>query len=161
VSRTRASTVIVLIAIGMMASAFLETALASTGRPILVPPITLPIALATIGLIILLLALPIHRRIKGTRKAPIDPFYATRVVMLAKASSISGAFLLGAGGGVIFYLSTRSAAPATGSLAMAISTAAGAAILLSAGLIAEHMCTIPPASGEDEAHSGNEPAPVS
>jgi hypothetical protein len=105
--------------------------------------------------------LPIRRRIKGTRKVPIDPFYATRVVMLAKASSISGAFLLGAGGGVIFYLSTRSAAPAAGSLAMAISTAAGAAILLSAGLIAEHMCTIPPASGEDEAHSGNEPAPVS
>lgn len=157
-TRTKFPTVIVLIALGVVVSSFVETALAAAGRPILIPPLTLPVALVGIGVVIVLLALPIRRRIKGTRKAPIDPFYATRVVMLAKASSISGALLFGGGGGVILYLATRAVPPAAGSLALAIGMTVGAGILLAAGLIAEHMCTIPPASDGDEGKPGKEPA---
>lgn len=159
-TRTKVTTIILLLAAGAVGAAFLESALAASGRPILIPPFTLPAALVAIGVIIVLLALPIHRKVKGTRKAPIDPFYATRVAMLAKASSISGAFLFGGGGGVILYLTTRSVPPAEGSIGMAIGTAVGAAILLTAGLIAEHMCTIPPVKGDDEKGPGNEPAPL-
>lgn len=159
-TRTKVSTIIVLFALGTVASSFIETALAASGRPILIPPFTLPVALVAIGVIIVLLALPIRRRIKGTRRAPIDPFYATRVVMLAKASSISGALLFGGGGGVILYLATRSVPPAAGSFGMAIGMAVGAGILLAAGLVAERMCTIPPASDEDKGKPGKEPAPA-
>ena len=122
-TRTKVTTIILLLAAGAVGAAFLESALAASGRPILIPPFTLPAALVAIGVIIVLLALPIRRKVKGTRKAPIDPFYATRVAMLAKASSISGAFLFGGGGGVILYLTTRSVPPAAGSIGMAIGTA--------------------------------------
>jgi hypothetical protein len=160
VTHTRATTVVLLIIIGGVIGAFIETALAAAGRPIIIPPLTLPVALVAIGIIILLLALPIRRMVKGKHKVPVDPFYATRVVMLAKASAISGALLFGAGGGVIVYLVTRSAAPTGASLTMSIGTTVGAGILLAAGLIAERMCTIPPTAGGDEDKPGKEPAPA-
>jgi len=159
-SRTKVPTIILLFAAGAVGAAFLESALAASGRPILIPPFTLPAALVAIGIIIVLLALPIRRKVKGTRTTPIDPFYATRVAMLAKASSISGAFLFGGGAGVIIYLTTRSAPPAAGSIGMAIGTTVGAGILLAAGLIAEHMCTIPPVKGDDETGTDHEPEPL-
>ena len=154
--RTRVSTLLLLIALGGVSAALVETAMALGGRPIILPPITLPIALAAIGAIIIMLALPIRRAIKGTQGGPVDPFYATRVVMLAKASSLGGALLFGVGIGVAAYLLTRSTTPAAGSLSLAVSTIVGAAVLLASGLIAEHMCRIPP-SGEDEDKSGEKP----
>jgi hypothetical protein len=148
VNHTRVSTVILVIALGGVSGAFLETALASGGQPIVIPPITLPIALVAIGILIVLLALPIRRAVKGTRAAPVDPFYATRVVMLAKACAISGAFLLGIGVGIGAYLVARSADLLTDPVGLAAATAAGAGILLAAGLVAERMCKIPPDAGE-------------
>ena len=90
-NRTKVPTIILLFAAGAVGAAFLESALAASGRPILIPPFTLPAALVAIGIIIVLLALPIRRKVKGTRTTPVDPFHATRMAMLAKASSISGA----------------------------------------------------------------------
>ena len=90
------------------------------------------------------MALPVRRVSRGVPDARIDPFYATRVVMLAKASSLGGALLTGAGIAVAAYLLSRSVLPGVGSVVLAFASAAGAAILLVAGLVAEHMCTIPP-----------------
>lgn len=156
---TRISTLFLLAALGGVSAALVETAMALGGRPIILPPITLPIALAAIGVIIVVLALPIRRMIKGTHPAPVDPFYATRVLMLAKASSLSGSLLFGIGIGVAAYLLTRSIAPAVGSLGLAISTIVGAGVLLAAGLIAEHMCKIPP-GGDDDDKPGKKPVQV-
>ena len=122
----------------------LETGLAAAGRAIVIPPFTLAVALALIGVLIVILALPVRRVSRGLPNARIDPFYATRVVMLAKASSLSGVLVGGGGLGITAFLLSRSVLPAVGSVTMALGTAIAAVLLLVAGLVAEHWCFIPP-----------------
>ena len=129
---------------------FVETALAASGRPVVIPPFTLAVALVLIGVIIVVMAWPIRRVARGNRSARVDPFYATRVVMLAKASSLGGALLEAARIGVAGYLLSRSVLPAVGSVTMGVATAVGAILLLVGGLVAEHWCTIPPDDDENK-----------
>ena len=143
-SRTKPVTLILLAAFGIAALWFVETALAATGRPVIIPPFTLAAALVLIGIVIVVMAWPVRRVARGVRGVRVDPFYATRVVMLAKASSLGGALLAGGGLGIVGYLLSRSVLPPVGSVTMAVGTAVGAIVLLIAGLIAEHWCTIPP-----------------
>jgi hypothetical protein len=82
--------------------------------------------------------------VKGTAKSRVDPFYATRAVVLAKASSLTGALLGGAAVAVLVFLLTRSVIPPVSSLALAIATVVAGIVLLVGGLIAEKMCTLPP-----------------
>jgi Protein of unknown function (DUF3180) len=154
VTRTRASTLILLAILGAALGWFLQVVLVGLGRPAIVPPLTLGTVLALIGVIVVILALPIRRVVKGTATAPVDPFYATRIVVLAKASSISGGLLGGAAVGILAFLLTRSVVPGVSSVTMSAATVVGAVILLVAGLIAEKMCTLPP---DDEA---NQDAPA-
>ena len=123
---------------------FVETALATSGRPVIIPPFTLAVALVLIGVIIVAMAWPVRKVARGDRTRRVDPFYATRVVVLAKASSLGGALLAGAGLGIAGYLLSRSVLPAVGSVTMSIATAVGAIILLVGGIVAENWCTIPP-----------------
>ncbi|WP_394770907.1 DUF3180 domain-containing protein [Lacisediminihabitans sp.] len=148
--RTSIGTLVLLAVIGALGGGFAETGLAVAGRPIILPPLTLSVALALIGAIVVWLAVPIRRLTKGKAKAPIDPFYATRVLMLAKACALSGALLTGLGAGIALYLLTRSVVPGVGSVGPAIATLVGAGLLLAAGLIAEHMCTILPSDDDDD-----------
>jgi hypothetical protein len=154
--RTRATTLALLGGLGTLGGAFLEILMASGGRAIIIPQLGLPVALVAIAVIVILLAVPIRRLTQGKSKGPIDPYYATRVVMLAKACALSGALLAGLSLGVTGYLLTRSAIPGAGSIGLAVSTLVGSGILLAAGLIAEHMCTIPPANPDDDA----DPKPI-
>ena len=149
--RTTVGSLILLAVIGVLGGWFLDAGLAASGRPIVVPPYTLPIALVAIGVIVLLLARPVWAAVRTREYARVDPFYATRVVVLAKASSLAGALLAGVGVGILVYLLTRSVVAGVGSILMAAATIVGAAILLAAGLIAERMCTIPP---DDEGPEG-------
>jgi hypothetical protein len=144
VTRTKPLHLVLLALLGGGVLWFTETALAASGRPVLIPPFTLGVALLLIGVIIVMMALPVRRVSRGVPNARVDPFYATRVVMLAKASSLGGALLAGAGLGVALYLLSRSVLPGVGSVTMAFATTVGAVLLLVAGLVAEHMCTIPP-----------------
>lgn len=152
--RTRATTFIVVAVLGASAAAFIELALASNGRPIVSLPITLGIALAVIGGIVVTMAAPILRMTRSTTAPRVDPFYATRVVMLAKACGITGALGVGVGVGVLAYLLTRSIIGA-GPVAQAITTIVGAGVLLAGGLIAERMCSIPPS--DDDKEAGKDP----
>ncbi|MGK2939293.1 MAG: DUF3180 domain-containing protein [Solirubrobacteraceae bacterium] len=146
-TRTKPLTLVLLAVLGATVLWFTQVALATGGRPVLIPPFTLAVALVLIGVIIVAMAWPVWRVSRRVAGARVDPFYATRVVMLAKASSLSGAILAGGGTGVVGYLVTRSVLPPAGSIA----TAVGAILLLVAGLIAEHWCTIPP---DDEDRTG-------
>ncbi len=147
--RSSPFTLILLAVLGGVVGAFLETALTVGGRPIIIPPLTLAIALAAIGGIVVSLAVPIRRLTRGKTKGPIDPFYATRVLMLAKACALCGALLTGFGIGIAIYLLSRSILQVN-SLGLAIATVIGSGVLLAAGLIAEHMCTIPPGDDDDD-----------
>jgi Na+/melibiose symporter-like transporter len=156
VTRTNPLHLVLLAVLGGGATWLLQTALASAGQPVLIPPFTLAVALTLIGVIMVVMALPVRRVTRGTARKRVDPFYATRVVMLAKASSLSGALLAGGGLGIAGYLLTRSVLPGVGSVTMAFATALGAILLLVAGLVAENMCTIPP---DDDDKQDDRPEP--
>lgn len=143
-TRTSASLLIVLGAAGAVIGWFLELSLVASGSPAIIPPVTLGIALALIGVVIVLLALPIYRVVRKLPGAEVDPFYATRIVLLAKASSMSGALVAGLSASVLVFLLTRSVMPAAGSVSMSVVTVIGSVVLLAGGLIAEKMCTLPP-----------------
>ncbi|AND17586.1 DUF3180 domain-containing protein [Rathayibacter tritici] len=148
--RTRISTLLGLGLAGAVAGFLLDLAIAAAGRPVLIPPLTVPLTLVVVAALVLGFAIPIHRATKGTLLRPIDPFRAMRVVVLAKASSHVGALLLGASGGILVYLLSR-AIPSLGSVWQDIATIVGAVVLLVAGLVAEHLCTIPPSDDDDSA----------
>jgi hypothetical protein len=148
VKRTNPLNLALLGAFGAVGAWFAQTALVASGRPATIPPLTLAFALVAIAVIIVAMALPVRRVTRRVAGARIDPFYATRVVTLAKASSLGGALLGGAGLGILAFLLTRSVVPGLGSITAAIAAAVGALVLLIAGLVAEHMCTLPPDDDE-------------
>jgi hypothetical protein len=143
-TRTTPALLFVLALAGAVAGWMIELALVASGRPALIPPFTLGLAGATTGIIIVVVALPVFRVVRRVPGARVDPFYATRVVLLAKASSLAGALAAGFATAVLVFLLTRSVLPAVGSVTMAVVTVVGAALLLAGGLIAERMCTLPP-----------------
>lgn len=147
--RTRISSLLGLGLAGVVLAFLIDLGVAAAGSPVLVPPLTLPLTLVAIGALVLGFAIPIYRATRGTKKARIDPFRAMRVAVLAKASSLSGALVLGVGIGILIYLSSRSV-PAYASIWQSVATTVGALILLVAGLLSEHFCTIPPGDDEDQ-----------
>ena len=148
--RTNITTLVLLALIGGIGGGFLETLLAAAGRPIVLPPLTLGLALLAIGIMVVVLALPIRRLTRGKTSQPIDPFYSTRVLVLAKASALSGSLVTGFGAGVLIYLLSRSVVPGVGSVVQSVVTLVGAGCLLAGGLVAEHMCTVPPNDDDDD-----------
>lgn len=152
--RTHVTTILLVALIGAAAAGVTQQALAVSGRPILPLPITLALALAVIGAIVVGMATPIRRMTRATDAPRVDPFYATRIVMLAKACVVTGALAVGVGIGSLVFLLTRSVIGVSPVVQAAI-TIVGAAVLLAGGLIAEHMCRIPPTDDDNE--SGKDP----
>ncbi|WEG09215.1 DUF3180 domain-containing protein [Microbacterium horticulturae] len=150
--RTGAASLIVAAVLGGGAGYLFDQLLTSAGRPTFTPQISLPILLVALGVIVVLLALPIRRATQGKADAPVNPFHAVRIAMLAKASSLVGAVFTGVSLGLLLFLLTRPAEPSVGSLGALIGTAVGAVLLLVGGLIAEHLCTI--RKDDDDKHPG-------
>jgi hypothetical protein len=141
VKRTGAGLLIVAAAIGVAAGFLLDQGLTAAGRATFNPTITLPILLVLLGAVVVALALPIRRATRGTI-APVNPFWALRIAMLAKASSIVGAAVAGFAGGLAVFLLTRPVSPSLGSLGPIIATIVCGVALIAAGLYSEHLCTI-------------------
>ncbi len=158
--RTRAGTIVVLVVSGILAGWFIDTGLTAAGQHVIMLPITLPPVLVVIGGIVVLLALPIFRLTRGTARKYVDHLYATRIVMLAKASSLTGALITGVALGICGYLLSRAVLPGFTQFSLPIATVVGAAILLAAGLLAEWFCTIPPADEEEEGQPGKQPTGI-
>jgi hypothetical protein len=148
-TRTRPSTLIVLAVVGAGAGLLLQTILAALSLPRLRPEYTLAITLVLLGVVTILLALPVRRATRGTPAQRVDPFYATRVVVLAKAGALAGALLAGAGVGFLLELVIRSVELGADMLLRAGSVAGGGVLLLVAGLVAEFLCTVPKDSDDD------------
>lgn len=94
-TRTRSTTLIALLIAGAAVGWFVENALLMSGRALLIPPLTLGATLLIVGIVLLALARPIRRSTLGRTPGRVDPFRATRVVLLAKASALAGALLTG------------------------------------------------------------------
>ena len=140
--RTGAGILVLAVAIGVAAGFLLDQGLTAAGRATFIPSITLPIFLVLLGAIVVALALPIRRATAGPIARPVNPFWALRIAMLAKASSIVGAAVAGLAGGLALFLLTRPVPPSIGSLGAILATAVCGAALVVAGLYAEHLCTI-------------------
>ncbi len=153
--RTGPGILIVAAVIGAGAGFVLDQILTATGRATFTPAVTLPILLVLLGAVVVALALPIRRATRGKLAAPVNPFWALRIAMLAKASSIVGAVVAGLAGGLALFLLTRPVPPSVGSLGAVIATAVCAAALIAAGLYAEHLCTI--RKDKDDEQPGGEP----
>ena len=118
--RTGPAVLVVAAAIGVAAGFVLDQALTSAGRATFTPAVSLPIFLVLLGAIVVALALPIRRATRGTAAMPVNPFWALRIAMLAKASSIVGAAVAGLAGGLALFLLTRPVPPSIGSLGAVI-----------------------------------------
>lgn len=152
--RTTATPLIALGLVGLVVGFLVELASTAWSLPIFVPPLTLPLALVLIAVILVVLAWPIRQATRGRTTRRVDPFRAMRIALLAKASSLSGVLLLGVGLGIVVFILTRSVTPAVTSLWLAIGMALGAVILVAGGLLAEHFCTLPPDDEQDTKNGG-------
>jgi hypothetical protein len=128
-----------------------QLALTASGAPTLTPPITLIVALFGIAAIVVGLGWPIRQLLRGKRTRPVDPFFAMRVLVFAKATSLTGALLTGAGAGLTLYGLTRLLTPVLPGLWYDLLTLAGAAAMLVAGMVVETWCRIPPEDREPSA----------
>lgn len=157
--RTGAGLLIVAAALGVAAGFLLDQALTAAGRATFTPSMTLPILLVLLGAVVIALAIPIRRATRGTLPGPVNPFWALRVAMLAKASSIVGAVVAGLAGGLALFLLTRPVPPSVGSLGAVIATAVSGAVLVAAGLYAEHLCTIRKDDDDEQPRLDTSPDP--
>ena len=146
---TKASSVIAVI-FGISVVSFLAVRLmVSNGMAIPTSPSNLLLALAFIAAVLLALSIPIWRyktaltKYKtGTRPKRVDPFYAVRVVLLAKASALTGAGFIGWHlGALIAQLSlpvSFTAALLQNSFGLVASV-----VLTVAAIVAEQICRLP------------------
>ena len=164
-TRTPPLLLIVLGVVSAVVALLLQLTLGAFGLSKLVPQLTLSVTLLLIAVIVVVLAWPVRRATRSARtpdngkRAPqkrrVDPFYATRVVLIAKASAVTGAILGGAGIGVLIELLSRPVSAAStvwGAVAMLVA----AILVLVGGLIAESWCAVPPE--DDEKPQGSAPA---
>lgn len=153
---TRASTLISVALVAAVAGFALDAVLASRQAPTLFLSTPLGITLAFIGVAVVLMARPVRRHTRDgvARLRPVDPLYATRVVVLAKAASICGALFGGFGTGLLAYLLTRSAFPSLGSVLPNAVAVGGGIVLLVCAIVAEHMCVAPPSDDDDDLPRG-------
>ncbi|MBF4562841.1 DUF3180 domain-containing protein [Microbacterium sp. VKM Ac-2870] len=150
--RTGAGVIVAAVAIGVMLGFAIDQVLTATGRPTFTPSFLLPILLVLLGAALVAFALPIRRAIAGPTQTPIDPFRAVRVAMLAKASTLVGAGVAGVAAGLLAFVLTRPVAPSLGSTGAVIASVVGGLVLVAAGLVAEHLCTI--RKDDDDEHPG-------
>lgn len=148
--RTHVSTIVAFVLAGLVGGYLVDLATVSSGAKALVPPISLPITLTGVAILVVAFAWPIRRAVKGKSTKHLDPFRAMRTAVLAKACSLSGALVFGFGLGITLFLLTRSVVPASSTIWLAVGTAIGAALLMAGGLIAEFFCTLPPDDTETE-----------
>ena len=153
--RTSLGIIVALVVVAAVVGYLIELAIVTSGGSAFAPPVSLPITLTAIAIVIVALAIPVRRSVTGKKKDRLDPFYAVRVAILAKSSTLTGALLTGLGAGIVVHALSL---PILNSdlLGRGIAQTVGAALLLTAGLVSERMCTLPPDSSEP----GSPPAPT-
>ena len=142
--------VVLVIVFGVTVVSFLAVRLlVANGMAVPASPTNLLVTLAAIAVILLALTIPIWRYkasltqyTKGPRPKRVDPFYAVRVVLLAKASAITGSGFVGwHSGAMIAQLSlpvSFTAALLQNSFGLVASV-----VLTVAAIVSEQICRLP------------------
>lgn len=149
-SRTRPGPLVALVVLGTVVGFLLQIGLAAASLPKLRVEYTFAVTIALIALVIIVIAVPVYRATHGALRQPIDSFYATRVLALAKASSLAGALIVGLGLGLSLDLLIRSSTTTGDLVARDLATLGAAILLLAAGLVAEFLCRVPPRDDDDD-----------
>lgn len=119
------------------------------GLAVPLSPNNLSLTLVAIAVVLALLAIPIFRyraqlrNPKTNQRAKrVDPFYAVRVVLLAKATTLAGTLFLSWHLGVIAY---QLFAPILifSSMARNVFGLVASALMIASGLIVEYWCRLP------------------
>jgi hypothetical protein len=145
---TKILNLVLVVFITVVASFVAVRFLVGNGQAIPLSPMNLLITLVAIAILLLLLTLPIWQYKSGLKQAiskrpkRVDPFYAVRVVLLAKASSISGAVFVGWHLGIVL-LQLFSPVRASAVLIQNGFGLAASLILVIAAFIAEQICRLP------------------
>ncbi|WP_413354878.1 DUF3180 domain-containing protein [Microbacterium sp. 1P06AB] len=132
-----------------IAGYFVDQILTGMGQPSFTPSPLLPILLVALGAAVVIAAIPVRRATVGAA-APVDPFRALRIAMMAKASSIVGALVAGFAGGLLVFVLTRPVSPSLGSTGAVVAALGGGLLLVGAALVAEHLCTIRKDDDDDQ-----------
>lgn len=150
IQRIHPLTLVAIAAVGTAFGYILEFWFSSKGRPPLVPPYSMSVALLLLAGLLLVLGLRLRRYTsKGT--GAVNPFQAVRLLATSRAGEVVGALFCGFGGGMLLSLVGRSVpAPVATWLPMLVTAVAGLVLLVCA-LIAEHFCKVPPGQDGDEA----------
>lgn len=146
---SKLSIIILTTALTAIVSYFLAALLISRGFALPVSPVNFVVAIFLISLVLLALAVPIWRyrnalRNQSSKSRPkrVDPFYAVRVVLLAKATAISGALFAGWHIGLLI-LQVGSAVVVSGLVLQNAFGLAGSVLMIVAGLVTEFICRLP------------------
>ena len=122
----------------------------NNGGALPISPLNIIITLPLIGIILILMAIPMFRYRRSLlakakdsalpRPMPINPFYAVRLVLLAKAIAISGAIFSGWHLGVVWLQFTSPIIP-TSTLQNAFALI-GAIVMTVCAIVVERICRI-------------------
>lgn len=128
----------------------LQVALTTAGAPSFQPPVTLYSVLFILAFGLVLLGRPVRRLVRGSTKRPVDPFYAMRVLVLSKASSLTGALLVGVAVALLVWAVSRTGSFAVPAFWPDVLTGVASLALCAAGLVVEWWCRIPPEDHADQ-----------
>jgi hypothetical protein len=151
---------IVATAVAAIVSYLLVRLAVGAGFKVPVSGLNLILTLPIIGAIVLLLAIPIIRYRRSLREfakataAPatprpkrVDPFYAVRVLLLAKATAIAGSLFAGWHLGTVAVQASQPVI--ADSIWLNVAGLIGSALMAAAGVITERICKIPDAGNAE------------
>lgn len=140
---------LVALAVGVVAFVGLR-ALEGSGGPPLLLPWTAPAGLFVLAAAVLGAGWPVRRWNRGVRDRPLDPLRAARTLVLARASSITGAALAGGYAALVAVLApTVEVEPRRERLLLALVAVLASAALTGAGLLVERWCRVPPDDSDE------------
>ena len=139
------------------------------GGSIPISPLNIIITLPLIGIILLLMAIPIFKYRKAlltkakdlnaVRPLPLNPFYAVRILLLAKSISISGSIFSGWHIGVVWLQLSSPIIPS--SIVQNAMALLGSIVMTICAVLVERVCRViddGPGSATDAAPATGEPA---
>ena len=147
--RTNPLTLLGLTPFGFGVGFGLDWVFVSTGRPAIQVPWSLSICLVLIGVAIVVLGYRVRWATKPEPGRRIDPITAVTIVTLAKASSVTGALVLGGTVGLLAFTFSRPVVTAA-SVPANVGGVISSLVLVAAALIAEWLCILPPRDEDGE-----------
>ncbi len=123
---------------------------AGAGRGPLPLPWTAVVGTVALAAAVLAIGLPVRRWVNGDRERPLDPLFAARAVVLAKAAAYGGAVLTGWYAAQALAVLPDVVGARRTRLAVAAAAALAAIGVTVAGFVVQRWCRIPPTDDEDD-----------